>query len=182
MHNRQIMGNQKIGKPHFLLQPFHKVQDLRLQGHIQSRCGFVRDDETGIGTQCQGDDHSLPHASRELVRVVIHSLRRRGYAHVLEQLCGASLRPSAGHVDMRGDGLHQLTTHRVKGIETGEGVLKYGADSLAPYTAQGFIGEPVYPLPFQENASLLNIERGFEKSDNGGAGERFAGPGFSRQA
>jgi len=80
MHNRQIMGNEKIGKPHFLLQPFHEVQDLRLHGHIQSRCGFVRDDETGIGTQCQGDDHSLPHTSRELVRVVIHSLLRRGYA------------------------------------------------------------------------------------------------------
>jgi hypothetical protein len=47
MHNRQIMGNEKIGKPHFLLQPFHKVQDLRLHGHIQSRGGFVTHHELG---------------------------------------------------------------------------------------------------------------------------------------
>ena len=58
MHNRQIMGNEKIGKPHFLLQPFHKVQDLRLHGHIQCRCGFVTHHE--IGTRGKGTRNGDP--------------------------------------------------------------------------------------------------------------------------
>ena len=43
LHKCQVMRNEKIGESHVFLQLFEQVDDLRLNGHVQSRHGLVAD-------------------------------------------------------------------------------------------------------------------------------------------
>ena len=51
----QVMGDEHIGQSHLLLQVLHQVQNLSLDGHIQSRYRFVAHDELGVHGQSTGD-------------------------------------------------------------------------------------------------------------------------------
>ena len=39
--HRKVMGDEQISQPHFLLQVFQKIDDLRLNGNIQCRDRFI---------------------------------------------------------------------------------------------------------------------------------------------
>ena len=47
-HHGHIVGNEHIGQPLLLLQIHQKVQDLGLNGNIQSGYGFIADNELRI--------------------------------------------------------------------------------------------------------------------------------------
>ena len=53
------------------LQAPHQVDDLRLHGDVERRRRLVRDQQLRIQRQRHRDHRPLPHAARELVRVVV---------------------------------------------------------------------------------------------------------------
>ena len=68
------MGNEDNGFSLVNLQTFQKFHNLRLNGHIQSRCRLVADDELGVTYHGDGDDHPLLHSAGKLMRIAVDTL------------------------------------------------------------------------------------------------------------
>ena len=64
----EIMRDEEVGQAQILLQPLHQIEDLRLDGHVQGRHGFVAHHEVGVGGQRAGQPDALALATRELMR------------------------------------------------------------------------------------------------------------------
>ena len=69
----QVMGDHNDRHTHVFLKFFDQFQDLRLNRHIKSGCGFIGYQQIWSTGQCHGDDHTLSHAARQLVGVLIHA-------------------------------------------------------------------------------------------------------------
>ena len=57
--DRQVMGDEKIGQPAFVLQINEHVDDLGLIGDVERGDGFVTDDEFRFDGQGSGDVDAL---------------------------------------------------------------------------------------------------------------------------
>ena len=73
-NNRQVVGNKHIGQVLLILQFLQEVNDLRLNGHIQSGNGLVADDELGPQRQRTGDADTLSLTAGELVRITVEEI------------------------------------------------------------------------------------------------------------
>jgi hypothetical protein len=85
-NHAHVMGDEQDRHPHLGLQPPHQVEDLRLNGDVQRRRRFVRDQKLRRADQRQRDHRSLPHAAAELVRIGIEPAGGGGNLHHLEHL------------------------------------------------------------------------------------------------
>ena len=64
----QVMADEKIGKVIFLLHIRQKMEDLSLNGNIQSTYRLIGDDQPGPGDDGGGDGNPLALAAGELIR------------------------------------------------------------------------------------------------------------------
>ena len=64
----EIVGDEDVGQPEFVLEVGEEIEDLRLHGDVERRHRLVADDE--LGPQCErtGDADPLTLSARELVR------------------------------------------------------------------------------------------------------------------
>ncbi len=67
----QVMRNEDRGEAELGLEIVQKLDDLLLDGHVQSGGGLVADDELGVAGQGHGDEHALALATGELVRIAL---------------------------------------------------------------------------------------------------------------
>ena len=72
----QIVGNDDDGHVELLLKFLHQLEDLCLDGNVQSGCRFIRDEDVGLGYQRHGDHDTLTHTARELVRILLKTFCR----------------------------------------------------------------------------------------------------------
>jgi len=70
----QVMGDDDDGHAQLLLQIHHQFQDLRLNGDVQSRGRLVGDQQLRLAGQGDGDHDSLPHASGQLIGILLEPL------------------------------------------------------------------------------------------------------------
>ena len=63
------MGDEDLGQSHLTLQLAQQVQDLRLNGDVQSGNRLVADDELGVHRQSAGDADTLAAAAVKLMRI-----------------------------------------------------------------------------------------------------------------
>ena len=68
LHYTQIVGYEQVSQIKILLQLAQQIENLRLHGNIQSRYGFVADDQLRTRGQCAGNADSLSLSARELMR------------------------------------------------------------------------------------------------------------------
>ena len=54
-----------------------QLEDLRLDGDVERRRRLVGDDERGVHDERHRDQHALPHAAGELMRILARALGRR---------------------------------------------------------------------------------------------------------
>lgn len=59
----QVMCNDDIGKIELLLQCYQKIDDLGLNGYVQSLYGFITYDDHWVQAQGPGNANTLPLAS-----------------------------------------------------------------------------------------------------------------------
>ena len=59
LHDGKIVGDEQIREFEFLLQVYQEVDDLRLDRDVESRNGFIADDETGIESERPRDGDAL---------------------------------------------------------------------------------------------------------------------------
>ena len=83
------MGDDNDGHVQLLLQRAQQIQNLGLDGHVQSGGGLVRNQQLRIAGQGHGDHHPLAHTAGELVGVLVHPLARLGNANQFQQLDGS---------------------------------------------------------------------------------------------
>ena len=55
----QVVGNEQVGRAGLLLDVFHQVDHLGLDGHIQCRDALIGNDELGVHDEGTGDAHTL---------------------------------------------------------------------------------------------------------------------------
>ena len=75
LDHRKIMCNEQVGQAHFFLDVLEKIDDLGLNGNIQSGDRFVTDDEFRIDCQCSGDADTLSLAAGEFSRITADMVR-----------------------------------------------------------------------------------------------------------
>ena len=68
-HDAEIVGDQHHGHVELGFELEQKLQDLRLDGHVERRGRLVGDKQVGVVGERHGDHHALPLAARELMRI-----------------------------------------------------------------------------------------------------------------
>ena len=77
-HHTHVVGNQDDRHIVFLPQLPEQIQDLSLDGHIQSCGRFVRDENLRFAHQRGGDHRPLAHPAGKLEGIVLRTFIRRG--------------------------------------------------------------------------------------------------------
>ena len=70
-YDRQIVRNEQISESPFLLQFFKQVDNLRLNGNVERRNGFVANNEFGVYRKGARNADTLALAAREFVRIAL---------------------------------------------------------------------------------------------------------------
>lgn len=69
LNDGKIVRNEQVRKPSFGLNFLQKVNDLRLNGHVERGNGFVANDEVGVYHERAGNTDTLTLTARKFVRV-----------------------------------------------------------------------------------------------------------------
>ena len=85
-HQRQVMRNQDQRHIFLLLQLQQQFDDLRLNGHVQRRRRFIRNQQFWPTGNRHRDHHALAHPARELVRVDVQTRCRVRNTHLIQQI------------------------------------------------------------------------------------------------
>ena len=67
----KIMGDEEDRHSKFLNQVLHQVEDLGLNGDIQGRGWFIRNQNLGFGGECHGDHRTLAHPPGEFKSILV---------------------------------------------------------------------------------------------------------------
>ena len=117
-----------MAMPNFIAQALDQFNDLRLDGHIQRSGRLVSDQDLRIAGERHGNHHTLAHAARKLVRIILEAVLGLGDAHHPEQLSRAFARLLFVHPHMKRKRLFKLATDGEHRIQRGHWVLKDHAD------------------------------------------------------
>src|SRR5207244_7923389 len=143
-----VVGDEDIGQSELILQVGQQVEDLRLDGDVQSRHRLVGDDQLRPQRQGAGDADSLPLATRELGwKPVVMLGIQADHPHQLLYLMLAVLAP-ADAVD--GERVPDDRPHPPPGIQRADRVLEDHLDPLAQW-AHPSPGEPRNVAPVETN-------------------------------
>ena len=116
------MGDEEVGEASLLLELLQKVDDLSLDGHVQSRHGLVADHQLGVDRQSAGDADSLALTARELVGVTLVVVVAE--AALLHEIDDVILDLAGGDDLMNLYGLREDVTHGGAGGQGGVGILE----------------------------------------------------------
>jgi hypothetical protein len=58
-HYREVVSDEYIRQPKFVLQVLHQIDDLRLNGNVKRAHRLIRHDNLWIRRQCAGDPDAL---------------------------------------------------------------------------------------------------------------------------
>ena len=153
--------------------------DLRLHGNIQCGGGFVGNQQARVGTQRQGNGHTLTHAAGELVRILREPplrLRNLDFGQQGKRPFGGL---PLGQWQVGANGLGELLPDGEHRVEAGERILKDHADASATQTTDGLTLQRIDAHTFQRDATVCQPTRRLDESGNGQTGHRFSGTGFT---
>ena len=91
----EVVRDQQQREVELFLHIAQQLEDLRLHGDVERGGRLVGDDERRPARQGDGNHHALPHAARQLMRVVVHALVGIGDSHRAQQIDRALRAPPA---------------------------------------------------------------------------------------
>jgi len=112
----EVVGDDDHGGVELLLQVADQVEDLRLDGDVESRCRLIGDEQGGITGQCHRDHRALAHPAGELVRVGVDPLVGLRDADAVEHLDRVCPRRFLRDIVVDPVGLHDLVADGVEGV------------------------------------------------------------------
>ncbi len=116
-HDAQIVGDEQHRHGELPLQLLHQLEDLSLDGHIQSRGRLIGDQQPRLVDQSHGDHHPLTLAPGQLVGEGEQLLLRIAQSHPLQPIQGD--RPGLGgrKPSVEEQGLIDLPLHGMQRVE-----------------------------------------------------------------
>ena len=131
-HHAQIVGNQNSRRSQLHLNLLQKIQDLRLNGHIQRRGGFIRQQDFGIGCQRNGHDASLAHTAGEIIGIQLVSFMGVLDTHQLHEADDPVVDFLLGQLGFVNQNcLCNLLSDGDGGVQGSHGILKHKGKQLA---------------------------------------------------
>ena len=77
-HHAHSVRDEHDGHAHLRFKLVQQIQNLRLNGHVQGGSRLIGNEQFGFARQGHGNHHPLTHTARELMGIVIDTLRRLG--------------------------------------------------------------------------------------------------------
>jgi len=170
----EVVCNKKIGESQALLEAAEEIEDLGLNGDVESGDGLIADDEVGFDGECASDTNALALAAAELVGVARGVFG--GQADEVEEFVDSLSDTAAGEaVDV--EDLANGFADGHAGIERAERILE---DDL------GAASEPTQAVVV-EGADIGSIEEDLaggrlDEAEGGPSGGSLAGAGFADEA
>ena len=177
-HHAQVVGDEDDGEVVALLDLVDELQNLGLDGHIQSRGGLVADQDLRVAGQGNGNNNALAHAAGELEGVLVEADLRLGDAHPAHQLQRPLPGLALGGGLAEDQGLHDLLADLHDGVEGGEGVLEHQGDLLPPDILKLPVGKPGQIRPVVEDLAPLDGAVARQDAQNRLGGHRLARAGL----
>ena len=156
-------------------QPLQESHDLRLDRDVERGRGFVRDDQLGLPAERERDDDALPHAARELVRVLIDPRLGGGDADLAEQRERPRPRLAGRASVVVADRLDELPTDREQRVQAGQRVLEDRADASPAHRLEGAFGQPLDALPREPDLAAGDAPGRLQQAEDRHAGHRLPG-------
>ena len=158
-HDTEIVRDEQERQVEGRLHLPEKVENLSLDGHVQRRRRLVGDDERRLAGNRHRDEHPLPHAAGELMRVVVHAGVRLRYPNLLEQIDHrrTSVAPRRAAVDE--ERFSDLIADREDGVESRHRLLKNQRDLGAANRAQFGFGKRQQIAAFEKDAASGDAAR-----------------------
>ena len=174
-HDTKIVGDPDYGHAKALLKLFHQLKNLRLDGHVQRRCRFVRDQNLRITGQRNRYHHALAHAAGKLVRVIFQTLWCVRNTDKFEKFLRTYGCLFFGHPHVLAQGFHDLHADVVNGVQRRHRVLKHKPDLATTHPAQSFGVNLQQVLPVKHHRASTNIgRRRGQQAQQGHHGDGFA--------
>ena len=169
------MRDEQVGQFQLALQILQEIDDLGLDGHIESRYRLVADDETRLQREGASDADALALPAGELMRITCGGRARQ--AHQIQHLEDRALPRDAITDAMNDVGLGDRIADRHPWIERAVGVLE---DDLHLPPAPPELG----PRQLRQIASLEKHRPGgrLDQAQQQAAGGRLAATGFADEA
>ena len=181
-HDGQVVGDEQHRHVEAPLQALEQLQDLRLDGHVERRGGFVGDQQGGLVGQRHGDHDALALAARQLVGKGRQAALGFGQTDQVQQLQGALPRRRLSHPLVQAQGLAELLLDGMQRVQGGHGFLEYHCDAVAAHRAHGGGGGAEQLPPFEPHAAAGVRGGGVgQQLQDAQRGDRLAGAGFADQ-
>jgi ABC-type dipeptide/oligopeptide/nickel transport system ATPase subunit len=145
----EIVGDHDHRHPELLAEALDQAQDLRLGGHVEGGGRLVGDQQLRVVGERHRDHHPLPHAARELVRVLPHPPLRIGDPDQLEQLDRMRAGRRVAHVLVDLDRLDELIADLEERMQGRQRVLEDHRDPVAADLLEGVVVHPEEVLPLE---------------------------------
>jgi len=158
-HDSKIMRDEQNAHVKLTLQVRQKVQNLSLNGDVERRRGFVRNEQVGRAGECHGNHDPLPHATGELMRVGVHALLRCWNTHRLQQFERSRFHGRAGHPLVQPQPLGDLALDGEHRIERSHRLLEDHRNSIAAHSAHGRFVERKQIFTVEKNLAGVNFAR-----------------------
>ncbi len=131
-HHAQVVTDQDDRRAQFRPEPAEQVQDLLLHGDVECGGGLVGDQQLRLVRDRHRDHDTLPHPTRELVRVLAEPAARLRDADQPQQLLRAGASGRTGHAGVSADRLGQVRPDLLDRVQRGHRVLEDHPDPGAP--------------------------------------------------
>ena len=132
-----VVGDEQHRHAGFALEPVDQGEDLGLDRDVERRGRFVGDEQAGAAGHGHRDHHALPHAARELVRVLTQAAVRLGDPHLLHEFERAGAGRGGGQAAMDLQTVEQLAADGEHRVQRGHRLLEDHADLVAADAAHG---------------------------------------------
>src|SRR5262249_57589573 len=109
------------------------------------------EEELGVGRQRNRQHGPLAHAPTHLMWIRLETTLRRGNVYELKQLQGALSGLFSGHLLVAYQGLDDLLTHCVHGVEGSHELLKHHSDETAAQVLHVPLCAGIQALPFDND-------------------------------
>ena len=128
----EIVGDEEKAETHFAAEAIEELEDLALDGDVESGGGLIGDEERGIGAEGHGDHDALAKAAGKLMRELPGA--KFGFGNGGAFKSGENARADGGRREggfVSADGFGNLRADAENGIERGHGLLKDHGDAAA---------------------------------------------------
>ena len=180
-HHTEVMRDQDHRGAGVGLSLCQHRQHLGLHGHVERGGGFVGNDECGPARHRHGDHGALAHATRELVRVLVHTAFGVGDVDLAQQRDRALRRVGSGHLPMGHLALDHLAADGKHRVERGGRILEHHAHVAPPHLPQG-LGPQGRDLDAIELDRALHLGRERQQATDGQRGHTLARPRLAHDA